>query len=596
MKKMLKRGIAGILSAIMGVTTPVFVAFADNEVSEPTEAKISAYVSTSGYATDDAAFMLMCDELSVLSNEAESFGFSDTVKDGVSVIDAMVKLNEEMYGADFNLETAGDYIAISNGFFSNMFGLGAGFSYAHNTKNLYTPYTKIENGDKLEIFFYADTENYMDVYVPHNDIKAIKGEKTVLNAQGTMFGWETPYAGVEDIQLAYIKSNVPVLVDEKAFTDEDGNITVTFDKVGTYTLSFMGETVQGLPVILSPFTVEVIDPYDKTATQLETSFVFGEEWNILGLARGGYAISDADKEKYYNSVTDAYQNGKMTGANDYDRVVIALSALGLEVPQEFIEVLSSYDTSKGSYVSQAMYALIAMDAKSLDFADIGDASDQNTRQRLIDYIISSQLEGGGYGYSWGGATYADIDTTAIAIQALAKYRNDEKVQAMIDGCIALIEKTDITGVEANAQVVIAYNTLGLDSSKYFEKMLSYYDSENGFTSQWNATITRQQALYALASHKRAIHNDTALYDMSDTADTVSIKSHNDGGYSVSAPKNDTVTAISVKYNENGTLDKVYFNNAFDLKMGSLNYFKPEFDGGKVMLWESNQKPVVFNIK
>ncbi len=595
MKRMFKKGIAVILAAGMCLTTLGISAFADGEVST---AKISAYVSTSGYGTDDAAFMLMCDELEVPSDKAESYGFDDTVTDGVSIMDAMIMLNEEMYGDDFNSETIGNYVTFKDGFFTNMFGLGSGFSYAYNTESVYTPYVQLSDGDKLEIFFYADTEWYSDVYVPHEDIKVIKGEEVTLNAQGCVFGWVTPYAAVEDIQLAYIENNVPVLVDEDAFTDEDGNITVTFDEAGEYVLSFVGETVEGSPVILSPFKAEVVDldAYNKTAQQLETAFEFGDEWNILGLARGGYPIAEADKEKYYGSVMEAYKNNQMKGVNDYERVVIALSALDMEVPADFIGILSSFDIAKGTYVSQAIYSLIAMDTKNYDFEDIGDEDDQNSRERLIEYIADSQLEGGGYGYSWGGVTYADLDTTAMAVQALAKYRNDENVKAMIDGCIDLIEKTEITSAETYAQVVVAYNTIGLDSSKYLEGLLSYYDSENGFASQYNAKITRQQALYALASYKRLVHGDTALYDMTPVCDTLTVKAHSDGGFSITAPADTAVTAISAKYNDDGTLDNVYFNSGFDIRFGGLNYFKPATDGGKVMLWDGDMEPVAFDMQ
>lgn len=107
--------------------------------------------------------------VSVSSQEAEKFGYKDSVTSGVSVFDAMVKLHEIMYGSAFTANTAPNYLDPGTGFVNKLFGIKTSLNgFLHNGgypggKNGATVLTQsVVDGDTVDFFLYQDTECWTD--------------------------------------------------------------------------------------------------------------------------------------------------------------------------------------------------------------------------------------------------------------------------------------------------------------------------------------------------------------------------------------------------------------------------------------------------
>lgn len=86
-----------------------------------------------------------------------------------------------------------------------------------------------------------------------------------------------------------------------------------------------------------------------------------------------------------------------------------------------------------------MYALIAFDSGSYEIPLVYEGGVQATRENFIRTILEAQLDDGGW--SLAGNT-SDIDMTAIAVQALSPYYDeDDQVKAAVDrGACAAFRK------------------------------------------------------------------------------------------------------------------------------------------------------------
>lgn len=167
---------------------------------------------------------------------------------------------------------------------------------------------------------------------------------------------------------------------------------------------------------------------NKTADYLIKNSTFdvgavGGDWSVFGLARAG-KLDDANKEKYAANVEKALEKagsekldeGKST---ENSRVVLALTAAGYDASDfagyDLTEPLCDYDYVIKQGVNGAVYALLALD--SADYA----AEKTEIRDKYVSYIVSQQLEDGGFSYD---GQNVDVDLTAMTVQALAKYLNN----------------------------------------------------------------------------------------------------------------------------------------------------------------------------
>jgi hypothetical protein len=96
--------------------------------------------------------------------------------------------------------------------------------------------------------------------------------------------------------------------------------------------------------------------------------------------------------------------------------------------------LGDYDKTIWQGLNGPIWALIALDSGSYAMPKNTAAATQATRQMYVDRILTSQLADGGWSLTGtgGSSESADPDITGMALQALAKYTSDNKVQAAVD--------------------------------------------------------------------------------------------------------------------------------------------------------------------
>ena len=274
----------------------------------------------------------------------------------------------------------------------------------------------------------------------------------------------------------------------------------------------------------------------------------GGEWAVIGLARSGEKIPDEYFEKYYKNLEDYIKSNDgvlhKRKYTEYSRVALAVSAIGKNPENvcsySLTEPLSDFDSTVWQGINGAIWALIAVDAKNLDFPKT--VQNSATRDMYIEKIISSQNSDGGWALNTGEKS--DTDVTAMALCALAKYKNRPDAENAINSALSFLSQKQLENggfetygtqtCESVSQVVIALCTLNIaqDDIRFvknkktpFDNLMTFYDGNGGFyhtldESSANLMAT-EQALCALSAYRRMTEGKNALYDMTDTAENLS---------------------------------------------------------------------------
>ena len=308
------------------------------------------------------------------------------------------------------------------------------------------------------------------------------------------------------------------------------------------------------------------------------------DWMALAMGRFGYSddayvymIDDGTgytdylaAMRTYIEQTYAANNGVLHSvkATEWHRAVVAIAALGGD-PTDF----GTYNgqpinlIADGSYncalregpgtqgLNGWIWGLIAMDTVRAEVPE----NAKYPRARFITEILRMQLTDGVNGNAFGGwvlggyGTQSDVDMTAMAIQALAPYYNDDTVYTYTNGnsgtevCATVREcvdaALDVLGKKQNenggytswgtdnaesvAQVIVALCSLGIDPVKderfvtaegktLLDGLLAFRLPEGGFCHTagggWNS-MANDQSTYALVSYWRFENRLRALYDM-----------------------------------------------------------------------------------
>ena len=274
----------------------------------------------------------------------------------------------------------------------------------------------------------------------------------------------------------------------------------------------------------------------------------GGEWAVLGLARCGYTVPEGYFEGYYGRLVTYVQEKQgilhKRINTDYSRVIIALSALGKDARDvggyNLLTPLGDYDKTIWQGLNGPIWALLALDSANYPMPRNEEAETQATRQMYIDCILDAELDEGGWTLSRrSAADPADPDITAMALQALAKYQEQEKVAAAIDRALTCMsKKQDAQGgfstynaanCESSAQILVALCELGIgwddprfvkNGNTVLDNILSFRTASGGFNhiadgSDGNNQMTAEQALYALVAALRYEQGMNSLYHMTD---------------------------------------------------------------------------------
>lgn len=268
----------------------------------------------------------------------------------------------------------------------------------------------------------------------------------------------------------------------------------------------------------------------------------GGEWAVMGLARSDMDIPNEYFENYYQTVTKyvkdsggVLHNKKYT---EYSRVIVALTSIGKNPADvagyNLLIPLGDYEKTVWQGINGAIWALIALDSGNYDMPNNPNAKVQATREMYINHIIEKQTSDGGWALS---GDVADPDVTGMALQALSKYQNNEKVKTATEkalDCLSKMQKEnggfssyETENSESCVQVLVALCELGIsiDDERFvkngksvLDNLFSFYDNGKGFKhihEDSTNLMATEQCFYALVALKRASEGRNTLYDMSD---------------------------------------------------------------------------------
>lgn len=256
--------------------------------------------------------------LKVSPKEAANHGYfkSEAFANKTTVLDALVAIHHEMYGAEFD-ENPEKYLVVpENGFINKIFGVSTsdlGY-YVNNTypvdeKGMGTVAntTVLNNGDVLNIFRYFN-QDYKAIYMSFDEknveTKASQEFSLTLKGEKTLADWskkKDAYAGAK-VAVKDAEGNVVA----EAITNKDGVAKLTVDKAGKYTATVTAlaenETV----------SKQFIAPYvEITVNEKEKPEVKEEDVRVAGDTRYDTAYKNADALK------------KQLGLEMFDSAVVA---------------------------------------------------------------------------------------------------------------------------------------------------------------------------------------------------------------------------------------------------------------------------------
>ena len=277
------------------------------------------------------------------------------------------------------------------------------------------------------------------------------------------------------------------------------------------------------------------------------------DWVAFAAGRSKEPVQTEDYRKALTAyVTKKYRSegGLDTiRATEWHRISLTLLALGgdpTDAGKDHINLIAdgTYDwrttESPGTQgLNGWIFALLTLD--SARFAVPADA--RYTRETILTAILSAQEQNGGFGLAAGAA---DVDITAMALQALAPYRSGTVSYALSAGRSTTVheavgralqwlseqqtENGDFNSwgapnAESTAQVIIALCALGIDpaSDMRFCKSggsaadgLARYRQENGLYAHVPDAgadlMATQQAILAEEAMERLKNGERSLYD------------------------------------------------------------------------------------
>lgn len=175
----------------------------------------------------------------VTSKDAEKYGYEkpETVRNQVTITDALYKLHAEMYGEQF-AENPEAYLEIGgNGWINRIFKIqGAAVGTLVNNRFGGTTNEEVlKNGDELGVFLLADTAKYSDKYLYFQNVpeKVVTEQAFTINFRDTdMWGTDEAAAGCT-VEMKNLDTNKTT----EAITDKDGNVTLSADQAGSYQIT-----------------------------------------------------------------------------------------------------------------------------------------------------------------------------------------------------------------------------------------------------------------------------------------------------------------------------------------------------------------------
>lgn len=212
------------------------------------------------------------------------------------------------------------------------------------------------------------------------------------------------------------------------------------------------ETSVAIEKKLATYKVEVADETGGTSVvdwYGPANASIGGEWAVIGESRYGRKNVLWYRAYYENLVrvlqvageAQASADGTTTGGSaktvplkldsrkgtENSRAILALTAMGIDASNvegyDLTAALSDMTYVKKQGLNGPIWALIALDSGNYEIPQIssGKTTAQVSREKLLSYILSSELTDGGFNLTKSDSQGADPDVTAMALQAFAPY-------------------------------------------------------------------------------------------------------------------------------------------------------------------------------
>ena len=275
-----------------------------------------------------------------------------------------------------------------------------------------------------------------------------------------------------------------------------------------------------------------------------TAGSIGGEWAVIGLSRAGL-LSDAAAQSYEQAAEDyVKQAGSVrlhhAKSTENSRTILGLTAAGYDAANvagvDLTAGLTDMAYLRAQGTNGPIWALIALDCHGYDIPQCADGEEQVTREGLVAEILSYQCSDGGWALM---GDESDVDMTAMALTALAPYKDDVEVKAAVDAALAYLSDAQqddggfmgwgTANSESCAQVIVALTALGIDpaaDSRFVKNGASPLDGLCAFACEGGGFchsneqaepdgMATEQGFYALAAYDRFRQGMTSLFDMTD---------------------------------------------------------------------------------
>ena len=289
--------------------------------------------------------------------------------------------------------------------------------------------------------------------------------------------------------------------------------------------------------------------YEETGAYLQAQAApsvgsIGGEWAVIGLRRAGL-LSDAAAQSYEQAAEDyVKQAGSVrlhhAKSTENSRTILGLTAAGYDAANvagvDLTAGLTDMAYLRAQGTNGPIWALIALDCHGYDIPQCADGEEQVTREGLVAEILSYQCSDGGWALM---GDESDVDMTAMALTALAPYKDDVEVKAAVDAALAYLSDAQqddggfmgwgTANSESCAQVIVALTALGIDpaaDSRFVKNGASPLDGLCAFACEGGGFchsneqaepdgMATEQGFYALAAYDRFRQGMTSLFDMTD---------------------------------------------------------------------------------
>ncbi len=289
--------------------------------------------------------------------------------------------------------------------------------------------------------------------------------------------------------------------------------------------------------------------YEETGAYLQAQAApsvgsIGGEWAVIGLSRAGL-LSDTAARSYERSVEDYVQQAGSVRlhhakSTENSRTILGLTAAGYDAANvagvDLTAGLTDMAYLRAQGTNGPIWALIALDCHGYDIPQCADGEEQVTREGLVAEILSYQCSDGGWALM---GDESDVDMTAMALTALAPYKDDVEVKAAVDAALAYLSDAQqddggfmgwgTANSESCAQVIVALTALGIDpaaDSRFVKNGASPLDGLCAFACEGGGFchsneqaepdgMATEQGFYALAAYDRFRQGMTSLFDMTD---------------------------------------------------------------------------------